>query len=175
MKSSMEVYDVSDIQRQRRWDLSFLVDAKVAARRSKDPSTRVGSVIVRPDKTKASEGYNGLPRGVYDTTERLNNRELKYPMVVHAEANALTTAKEALTGYTLYCTHPPCATCAGLIIQSGIKRVVAVQPTEYMISRWGESFRLMTVMFSEAGVELVFHSESDVLLSAMDSGLHFGD
>jgi dCMP deaminase len=154
-----------------KWDLRFLALAKHVAGWSKDPSTKVGAVIVRPDRTIASIGFNGLPRGVNDTSERLSNREFKYPMVVHAEVNAITAAKESLAGYTLYCTHPPCAGCAGTTIQAGIHRVVTIQPTEDLISRWGQSFVLMKEMFSESGVQLDMLNETDVFAMGWKDGV----
>jgi dCMP deaminase len=160
--------------RTRRWDLRFLVDAMVQARRSKDPSTKVGAVIIRPDLTTASQGYNGFPRGVYDTDERLNHRPTKYAMVVHAEANAIVTAKEPLTGYTIYTAPlPPCSVCAGLVIQSGIKRAVAIEPDEDKKQRWAESLALTQAMFDEAGVSLTLYPESEVVEQALSDGIHF--
>lgn len=108
------------------WDARFLSLAAHIATWSKDPSTKCGAVIVRPDRTIASLGYNGFPRGVEDTPHLLNNREEKYKRVVHAEVNALLFAREPVKGYALY-TWPflPCCRCAAQIIQSGIERVVA--------------------------------------------------
>src|SRR4029079_7987520 len=118
----------------------FLQDASNFARKSKDPSTKVGCVIIRPDRTQASAGFNGFPRGVEDTPERYADREIKYGLVVHAEANAIVTAREPLHGYTLYCTHSPCCECAKLIVQAGIARVVAPAPSDDLRTRWSESF-----------------------------------
>ena len=70
------------------WDRRFLGLAAHIATWSKDPSTKVGAVIVRPNKTIVSVGFNGLPRGVDDLDSRYNERALKYAMTVHAEANA---------------------------------------------------------------------------------------
>lgn len=134
------------------WDLRFLALAEHVAAWSKDPSTKVGAVIVRPDRTIASVGYNGFPRGVRDDAERYADRRTKYPMTVHAELNAIVSAKEPLKGYTIYVAPlSPCAGCAGAIIQAGISRVVAkcLQP-----ERWRESFDHSSVMLSEAGLEV---------------------
>lgn len=160
-------------ERRERWDLSFLVDAKVAARRSKDPSTKVGAVAVRPDLTHASQGYNGFPRGVADTEERLNTREIKYDLVVHAETNAILTAKEPLTGCTLYLTFPPCIRCTTSIIQAGISRVVAIKPTEEQEARWG--FSKSRDLLAEVGIELTEYEHSQVIVSAAQDGIAFID
>lgn len=132
--------------------------ATVIAERSRDPSTKVGCVIMRPNNTFASAGYNGFPRGVQDLEERYNERRTKYLFTCHAEANAITTAREPLEGYTLYCTHPPCNECAKLIIQSGIKRVISYEPSEDIKKRWDDSWLVMQAMFGEAGVSFDYHS-----------------
>lgn len=138
------------------WDQRFLNLAAEVGSWSKDPSTKTGCVIVRPDRTIASVGYNGFPRGVRDDSDRLNDRPTKYQMVVHAEVNAVLSAHGSVGGCTLY-SHPwpPCASCAGVIIQSGIKKVVSVEPTLEQLERWGDSLSLMETMFDEARVCLV--------------------
>jgi tRNA(Arg) A34 adenosine deaminase TadA len=89
---------------------------------SKDPSTRVGCVIVRPDKTPCSWGTNGFPQGIADTEERLNDRPTKLELTVHAEMNAFLFAPERVVGYTMYTTFAPCIRCAANIIQAKIAR-----------------------------------------------------
>ncbi len=132
------------------WDERFLQLAQHIAQWSKDPSTKVGAVIVRPNRTIASVGYNGFPRGVNDD-ERLNDRPYKYAMTVHAETNAILSANERLDGCTLYVTPlSPCSSCASILIQSGIKRVVAYMP--YQPEHWADSFAIARTMLDEAGV-----------------------
>lgn len=108
------------------WDGRFLSLAAHVAQWSKDPSTKCGAVIVRPNRTIASLGYNGFPRGVEDAGHLYSNREEKYKRIVHAEVNAILFASEPMRGYTLY-TWPflPCCRCATVVIQSGLTRVVA--------------------------------------------------
>lgn len=133
-----------------KWDVRFLDLAKHISQWSKDPSTKVGAVIVRPDRTVCSIGYNGFARGVNDDEERYMNRDVKYELVIHAEANAILKAKEDLDGYTIYVTpFRPCNNCAGLVIQSGITTVVCpVHP------RKADYFSHTHTQFQEAGVEL---------------------
>ena len=132
-----------------KWDERFLRLANHVASWSRDPSTQVGAVIVRPDKTIASLGFNGLPRGLADTPARLNDRELKYEIILHAELNALLSAKEPLTGYTIYVDFHPCSRCASALIQAGIARVVVPQHDR---TRWASNIELATMMFHEAGI-----------------------
>lgn len=137
------------------WDARFLALAELVASWSKDPSTQTGCVIVRPDRSLASVGYNGFPRGVEDRPERLADRPTKYALTVHAEANAVIAARAGLDGCTAYVyPWPPCASCAGVLIQAGIRRVVAPPATEEQQARWGESFTAASFMFDEANVAL---------------------
>ena len=135
-----------------KWDQRFLNLAKHVSGWSLDPSTKCGAVITRPDYSVVSIGYNGLPKGVEDTKERLTNRKLKYDMIVHAERNALLFAKQDLTGYTLF-TFPfmPCSICAGMAIQAGISRVVSFESDN---PRWAKNFMLSESMLLEADVEV---------------------
>jgi dCMP deaminase len=132
-----------------KWDEYYLGMAKYVSKKSKDPSTKCGAVVVRSDNTVASIGFNGLPRGVIDSDDRLHDREKKLDMTLHAEQNAILSAHERLDGCTLYVwPMPPCSHCAGVVIQAGIDRVVAPEPGE----RWARSCRLGRSMMWEAGV-----------------------
>lgn len=146
-----------------KWDVRFLEMAMLVASWSKDPSTKCGAVIVRPNRTIAAVGYNGFPRGVPDLSKWLNDREEKYQRVVHAEVNAVLSAKEALDDCTLY-TWPPnvaptCDRCATVVIQAGIKRVVFAQTDkgEFM-ERWRAACERSLDMYASAGVNLVAYS-----------------
>ena len=139
------------------WTGRFLDVARVVAGWSKDPGHKVGAVIVRPNRTIVSVGYNGFPRGTDDYHQHLTNRELKLKRTVHAEVNAIVSAGERLDGCTLFVTPLyPCASCAGIIIQSGIRQVVAEMAKDPPAS-WAEDFNAAARMFKEAyvGVELV--------------------
>lgn len=136
--------------RSDKWDARFLDHARHVAGWSKDPSTKVGATIVRPDRSIASVGYNGFPRKVDDSEDRYLNKPVKYAFVVHAEANAILAAKEDLSDSTLYCTLFPCNECAKLIIQSGIRTVVV--PRQEDPDHWTESMNYSRQMFVESGV-----------------------
>ena len=111
---------------ENHWDRRFLALAEHVAQWSKDPSTKTGAVIVDEDNRVISIGYNGLPRGVIDSAERLQNRELKYKTIVHCERNALLFARSSVKGCKLY-TWPfmSCSVCAGMVINAGIVEVIA--------------------------------------------------
>jgi dCMP deaminase len=128
---------------------------------SKDPSTKVGSVIVGQTNEVISIGFNGFPRGVNDDVPERWERPEKYCWTEHAEQNAVLNAARhgaCTMASTLYITsYPakfgPCDDCCRAIIQAGIARVVT-EPPAGDIARWTESFRRGTIMLEEAGVEI---------------------
>jgi len=134
-----------------KWDRRYLGLAKHIAQWSKDPSTKCGAVIVDKSNHIVSIGYNGLPAQIKDSEERLNDRDTKLAMTIHAERNALIFAKQSLEGCTLY-TWPLqcCSECAAMMIQAGIKRHVS--PTN-VPARWQHSFDLANQMFEEAFID----------------------
>lgn len=111
------------------WDEYFMAVALLSARRSKDPSTRVGACIVSPDNRIIGVGYNGLPRKFDDSKFSWDNREKgdiynKYNFVVHAELNAILNSTKELHDGRIYVSLFPCNECAKAIIQSGITEVI---------------------------------------------------
>ena len=109
------------------WDEYFMGVAKLAARRSKDPSTQVGACIVSPENIIISTGYNGMPKGCSDDAFPWDRtgEETKYPYVVHAELNAILNANgRDLRNSRVYVALFPCNECAKAIIQSGVKEVI---------------------------------------------------
>ena len=137
-----------------KWDTRFLELAQLVSTWGKDPSTRCGAVIVDSANRVVSVGYNGFARGVADTPDRLDDRDVKLKMVIHAEENAILFAQRNLVGCTLY-TWPfmPCAGCAGKVIQVGIRRVVSLVSDN---PRWVQSFMLAQQQLAEAGVVVEF-------------------
>lgn len=140
----------------QKWDLRFIELAELVGSWSKDPSTKVGAVIVDKNNRIVSVGYNGFPQDIIDD-DRLQDRETKYKIIVHGEINAILFANKSVAGCTLY-TVPfePCPRCAGLIIQSGIRRVVAPKNTN---ERWEEDFKITRQLFKEADIELYYIGE----------------
>lgn len=135
------------------WDKKFLDVATIISSWSHDPSTKVGCAIADSDHNQLSSGYNGFPRGVADD-QRLAHRETKLKLIVHAEANAVAAAARnghALKGSTAYVTLPPCAQCAVLLIQAGVRRVVFFKGAS--LSRWEADWASAQGMFTEAGIE----------------------
>jgi dCMP deaminase len=152
--------------RSSKWDLRFLQLAKQISTWSKDPSTQVGAVLVNDLKQVVGMGYNGFPRKVEDSDERLNNRELKYQIVVHAEVNAIVQAGHEARGSTLYVypsfmLPPICADCAGVAIQAGVIGIVGYNPDpeDERVKRWADSISVAREMWNEAGLFTVSYPE----------------
>ena len=137
-----------------KWDLRFIGLAQHISTWSKDPSTKVGCVVVGADREIRSTGFNGFPRGINDDEERLTDREKKYPLICHAEENAIMHAARigvSLKDSTAYVTWPPCSRCARSLIQAGIREIVYPE-TGKIPERWIEDFTISDSMLNEAGV-----------------------
>lgn len=144
------------------WDKRYMELAVFIARWSKDPNAHVGAVVTTANDGAIALGYNGFPRGVEDRASRLTNQKLKLEMIVHAEQNALRIAGRGAHGGTIYVSGKPvCARCAGLIIQAGIKRVVAAHPnTVDEDSKWHQTGKIALSMLREAKVRVSFAQTS---------------
>ncbi len=147
-----------------RWDRHFLSLALAHAQMSKDPSTAVGAVIVGPDRELISAGFNGFPRGIADTPERLHDREMKYKLIVHAEINSVMAAARLgirVKGCTMYLVAtnstgttwggPPCTRCTVELIQAGIVEVVSFGMQD-LPERWRDDLKLAREILGEARV-----------------------
>lgn len=136
------------------WDERFMALAQQVATWSKDPSCKVGAVVVSPDRRRFGVGYNGFPQGVHDAAYRLDDTGVRVDLTVHAEVNAVLNAGVAVRGWALYSTKAPCLECAKVIIQAGAARVVApLMDTE---SKWFKSCALAVKYMHEAGVAVEF-------------------
>jgi dCMP deaminase len=148
-------------ERQLKWDKRFMELAETISKWSKDPSSQIGAVCVNDERRILATGYNGFPKGIEDSIERLENRDEKYPRIVHAETNALMNALYSgvsLKNATIY-VHglPVCPDCTKLIIQSGIRRVVIREATYNTPEKWVDLWTTQSApMFKEAGI-LVTH------------------
>lgn len=145
-----------------KWNYRFMEIALHISSWSKDPNTKVGSVVVGPDKEIRSQGYNGFPRGVDDNVPERHVRPTKYAFYEHSERNAIYNAVKfgaCLEGCTLYVTMPPCADCARGIIQAGIKHVYYLEPGADKVRKlpngnWRDTVEDSFAMFKEAGVNV---------------------
>lgn len=145
------------------WDKRFLDLAEQVSTWSKDPGTRCGAVIVRPDKTIASVGFNGFPRGCDDSPDLYNDRDVKLQRVIHAEVNAILNCYEKPVGYTMY-TYPPgtaasCVRCTTQVIQSGIKKIVHYLDLDPPRDFNHGTADMTERMYHEAGVKVVHYSK----------------
>lgn len=141
-----------------KWDQRFMDMAQMISTWSKDPSSKIGAVIVNDERRILATGYNGFPRGIKDTEDRLYNKDEKYPRIVHAEMNALMNALYngvGVKGATLYVYGlPVCPDCTKSVIQAGIKRVVIPYPIETP-GKWLDVWNKRSKpMLEEAGVDI---------------------
>ena len=142
---------------EMKWQARFLALTKEIASWSKDSGTKVGSVIVRPDRTICSVGFNGFPRGIEDNPSAIAHRDTKLLRTIHAELNAILSAKEPLNGYSIFVwPFQPCSQCAAAIIQSGIKDVYCPFTDHLSNDRWSESFKNALQMLDEANVRVIY-------------------
>jgi len=143
---------------QIKWDKRYLKLAQEVSTWSKDPSRRIGAVAVGHKGQVLSQGFNGFPRGINDSRDRLEDRETKYKFVVHAEMNVIYNAcynGVSLDGATLYVTGlPVCSNCSLGVVQVGIRRVV--MPDQEIPESWNDSWKLSRRVFYEAGVKWDF-------------------
>lgn len=129
----------------------YMAMAKLISKRSKDPNTQVGAVIVSKEDRILSVGYNGFPNRCNDddfpwARKAESEYDTKYPYVVHAELNAILNFRgdnKALEGSTLYVTLFPCHECAKAIIQSGISRIVYLDNKYSNTEDYRESCRML--------------------------------
>ena len=144
------------------WDVKFLELAKHISTWSKDPSRQIGAVAIGQNRKILATGYNGFPRGVYDTDERLNDRKEKYKLIVHAEMNCIYNA--TLNGVSLQGSHlyvyglPVCHECAKGVVQVGVSRVIMSDDIWVLDDRlendrkWIDSFNRTKQIFTEGNV-----------------------
>ena len=150
-----------------KWDQRFLRIAHEVSSWSRDPGTTVGCVLVK-NRRILSTGYNGFPVGLSDSLDLYQDREYKLAVTVHAEANAIINAAKngAVTdGSTAYVTFPPCSQCAAALIQAGVSEVICPNPANAP-DRWRAIFMLANEMLNDAGVTVLFYSESDLCPTA---------
>lgn len=139
------------------WDNYFIEHARVVSKKSKDPSTKVGAILVK-NRRIISSGYNGLPAALEDTAERYE-KPLKYEYILHAEENAIIQCTQPDTGSsqgtTMYLYPlPPCHECAKTIIQAGVERVVYYAP-KGVPDRWASGIKLSFSMLQEANITVI--------------------
>ncbi|NBT57511.1 hypothetical protein EBT16_01890, partial [bacterium] len=125
------------------------------------PSAASGQVLSdsRPRPRGPDLPAGGFAKGVADFQVRYANRELKYPLVIHAEHNAILFAQRDLNNCSLIVTHHPCARCMSIIIQTGIKNVFYCEPIDQ--KRWGAEVTLAKSIADEAGVQVYSPADAD--------------
>ncbi len=136
-------------------EVDYLRLAYDQARKSLDPSTQVGAVIINPERGAIALSYNQFTRGTQATEERLNDSTTKYLLTVHAEVVAICDAAfkgAAIDGGHMYCTWQPCFNCAIFLGHAGIKQLVYHQLPEHIRPDWQIDQREGAMVLSQMGV-----------------------
>lgn len=140
------------------WDEYFAGLLAQVAVKSKDPNTKIGALIVGPDKEIRSTGYNSFPRGLDDNVRERMERPEKYYWIEHAERNAIYNAARCgttLKGCTVYVNSVPCIDCARGIVQAGIGEVVVCDSAAAdHKERWEHSYTRTEQLLKECGVNV---------------------
>ena len=162
-------------------DEVYMLIAEIISKRSKDPNTQVGAIIVSNDDRILSIGYNGFPVGIsdddpdYDWANRnINDQNSKYKYTIHSELNAILNYRgdiRDLKGTTMYVTLFPCSECTKAIIQTGISKVI------YLHDKYHDTpdIKASRKMFGTTHTEFVqfkpsFETMSNVINSIMILG-----
>ncbi len=111
-------------RKQLGWDEYFMGISEEVAKRSKDPSSQNGCVIVDNNHRPVSFGYNGMIQGADESKMTLTERPMKYYFAIHSEMNALIFAHRDVSGCTLYNKMATCENCLKYCLQAGIMRFV---------------------------------------------------
>jgi len=148
------------IRNELSWDELFILQAALISQKSKDPSTKVGCVIVGDDNAILSMGFNGFPRGVDEYHDSRWARPEKYHWVEHAERNAIYNA--ARNGINLNNSRAylnwepkPCADCTRALIQVGVKEVIGPNRV-WQGAGAGKHYSIdhAEIMLQEAGIKI---------------------
>jgi len=147
------------------WNEYFFRHVYLVASKSKDISSKIGAILVK-DNTIISEGYNGFPRLVIDSLERLNDRDTKLSYTVHGECNAiLNCARNGIStkDAILYTNAYPCDGCMKTIIQAGISTIIIhSQFQELFYARngnWSASHTIAKQMAEEANIKIEYYDK----------------
>lgn len=149
-------------QKRPSWDEYFFKIVDDISERSHDEDTHYGCVIVDERNRVVGTGYNGFPAGIDDTSlpanrvkkltieiDQFHEEVTKYDVIIHAEINAIVSARKDLDGCKLYITAFPCLNCSKAIIAAGIKEVVYKTINPHPQYQIGTSMYL----FEKAGVK----------------------
>ena len=139
---------------------------------SKDPSTKVGALLMYPGTMQIlSMGYNGMPRDIDETVAERWNRPMKYKLVEHAERNAIYNAARSGTSLRdsiCVASMFPCTDCTRAIIQSGCRMVITYDIIDFeqdnpdVAARWRPDWIVSIDMMREAGIQLMFLSKIEI-------------
>jgi dCMP deaminase len=158
------------------WDIYYLTIAFAAARRSIDPSTKHGCVIVSADNRVLSLGYNGPIQGANDSSLSME-RPQRYWIMIHAEENALLAysgSQQDISGATAYVTGQPCHKCLRMMIRKGLSRAVFCDTpsTRSVMLNQEEQEACKVVLSCRPSFVLQSVDPAEIILNISEMGLH---
>ena len=127
------------------------------AKKSTNPSTQNGAILIDDKGNIILSAVNSFPDGVTETKER-QIKPLRHKFSVHTERNILYQAAKLgikTKGLTMVCPWAACSDCAQAIIQTGIKRLVVHKQALDRSASWQENIDLVFEMMREAGIEII--------------------
>ncbi len=170
-KMQEQCYNHTMSTKQQEWDEYFIKLAETVAEKSKDPSSKMGCVIVDKNKRVVSTGYNGMIQGANEEKMTLLERPMKYYFAIHSEMNAILFAHQDLTGCTLYNRVATCENCLKYGLQAGIKRFVYKELR--VSSHASDPKRSMTNIETDEAVVRLLLSMPDVMTLNITNGKNY--
>jgi dCMP deaminase len=140
------------------WHKYFFGICYLVSERSPDAQTKHGSVIVDKENRIVATGYNGFPSGGPDNLLP-NLRPEKYPYMVHAEMNALISARCNVGGYSVYVTGFPCKSCLLHLVAAGVRKIFCGLRTH---QEDADSAAVRAVICETYSVSTYMHSPEDM-------------
>lgn len=163
-----------EIEPSISWDEYFMLQAMISAFKSKDPSTKVGCVIVDQHNHQVTMGYNGMVAGIdegqlpWGKDKETPIEHQKYGYVVHAEANAILHATRSLENCRAYVTLFPCNECAKLLASKKVSDVIYLSDKHQS----QETNKIAKKIFQLAGIRYRQMEITEALLQKLQQHLN---
>lgn len=151
-------------------DIFYLHRARLESAYSADPSTKTGAVIACKYRGILATGFNQFAKGVRQLPERLEDRDIKYPLTVHCEVDALIKSRyeHIVTSTATLYTWPfmSCSRCMAIMLHAGIRRFVAPEvdlnnaKEKALHNRWSSEMKLAKMQADDAGATITLVPKS---------------
>ncbi|MGE4351731.1 MAG: deaminase [Bdellovibrionales bacterium] len=152
------------MQEHRQWLARAMALAQASPEKggSPHPSVKVGAILVGADGKEIAQASNGFAHGIDRRRPERYENHVRSLWINCAEQMVLAKAlrnRADLRGARLYITLEPCAVCAGLLAECGIKQVIVPMSSRRSYARlkakWKKSIEIGVSKMIEAGVQVV--------------------